>query len=460
MPIRSSQSPSTSLLHTIDENMTQNHKNAFKFGKSAKLTIQLILTFGYFLAEIIVGYQNSAMSLVADSFHMLSDVLAIFVGIMAVRLKKSKDYNSKYSFGYKRAEVAGALCNSVFLLALCFVIFVEAFQRFIEPEHMKDAKLVFVVGSIGLGVNVVGLVMFWEEGGHGHSHGSGGHGHSHENKSFAENSEIKSIESSEASNSKSSKYNMNIHGVYLHVLGDALGSVVVMIAAGLIWYIETNIIQTNNIINIDQNFVKNYSFSQICSTDQNNSFFFLNQTSCFSPKIADFQEFIENYNDEKLFIKKDFYWFAYNYADPMLSVIITLIILVSTIPLAMESLKIILQARPDNYKDLNLKILEREIGEKVNARIDLHHFHVWELTSDFTIASLHMKLPDDIEIYHKARKSLRDKLCENYQLHHLTIEPEFEDKNSSFVNGGIISDNYTACKSEDCCGEKGCGINS
>lgn len=470
-----SQSPSTSLINRNSETPRTKHTK-MKFGKSAKLSVQLILTFGYFLAEIIVGYQNSAMSLVADSFHMLSDVLAIFVGIVAVRLKKKQATNDKYSFGYKRAEVAGALCNAVFLLALCFVIIVEAVQRFIEPEHMRDAKLVFIVGTIGLAVNVVGLMMFWEEGGHGHSHGGGsghshgndsGHGHSHENTSYddktSENktysetnidTEVGHGHSHEQSTEKS-KYNMNMHGVWLHVLGDALGSVVVMIAAGLIWYVEVAILSTPTISSEDilarQNST-NFTFNQICQPASINQTRYSNSTSnsCINPTIQDLEEFLETYKTERMFPEKNFWWFVYNYADPLLSVIITVIILLSTIPLAKESLKIILQARPDNLS-LNLKDLQKEIAEKVGANINLHHLHAWALSSDTTIASLHMKVPAEIDIYHRAVAALREKLCNNYQLHHLTIEPEFEDLNSSFTNGR--SDNFNACKAEECCGD-------
>ena len=128
-----------------------------------------------------------------------------------------------HSFGYKRAEIAGALCNAVFLLALCFVIIVEAVQRFIEPEQMREAKLVFVVGTIGLAVNLVGLAMFWEEGGHGHSHGGGSaHGHSHDNNAYDETNHDGGHSHShgggdEGKSKDKSKYNMNIHGVWLHV---------------------------------------------------------------------------------------------------------------------------------------------------------------------------------------------------------------------------------------------------
>ena len=79
---------------------------------------------------------------------------------------------SKNTFGWARAEVrlyiclhyiskpycqvVGALVNSVFLVALCFSITVESIKRFLEPEEIKDPKLILIVGGVGLGINLVG----------------------------------------------------------------------------------------------------------------------------------------------------------------------------------------------------------------------------------------------------------------------------------------------------------------
>ena len=52
-------------------------------------------------------------------------------------------------------QVVGALVNSVFLVALCFSITVESIKRFLEPEEIKDPKLILIVGGVGLGINLV-----------------------------------------------------------------------------------------------------------------------------------------------------------------------------------------------------------------------------------------------------------------------------------------------------------------
>lgn len=141
----------------------------------------IVLTTIFFIVEIVVGYITKSMALVADSFHMLSDVVSLLVGYVALRYSKKRQQTGRYTFGWARAEVLGALVNAVFLAALCFSIFVEALKRMILPEEIEDARLVLITGGIGLLVNLIGLFLFHQHGhshgGHGHSHG--GHGHSH-----------------------------------------------------------------------------------------------------------------------------------------------------------------------------------------------------------------------------------------------------------------------------------------
>lgn len=144
----------------------------------ASFISMIVLTLTFFLVEIVVGYATNSMALVADSFHMLSDVVSLFVGYFALRYSKVGTTNGRYTFGWARAEVLGALVNAVFLVALCFSIFVEALKRIIMPEHIEQPKLVLVTGAIGLFVNLIGLFLFHQTG-HGHSHGVGSHGHSH-----------------------------------------------------------------------------------------------------------------------------------------------------------------------------------------------------------------------------------------------------------------------------------------
>lgn len=165
-------------------------------GKKCRLLTMLWLTALFFLVEIVVGYVTNSMALIADSFHMLSDVAALVVAFLSVKvssstvilnfvgrfhcqnftcitlligykqffvLQMSPKKWSKNTFGWARAEVLGALVNAVFLVALCFSITVEACKRFIEVEEIHEARLLVAVGALGLVVNVIGLCLFHGE---------------------------------------------------------------------------------------------------------------------------------------------------------------------------------------------------------------------------------------------------------------------------------------------------------
>ena len=145
---------------------------------------------------------------------------------------------SKNTFGWARAEVLGALINAVFLCALCFSILIESLKRFYDPEDIHQPFLILAVGVVGFVVNIIGLLLFK---GHGHSHGVGSEGHSHNHHQHVPTSDDINDNHMTESGSPTPppsptgvQMNMNMHGVFLHVMADALGSVIVIISASII----------------------------------------------------------------------------------------------------------------------------------------------------------------------------------------------------------------------------------
>uniref|UniRef100_T1L0V4 Zinc transporter 1 n=1 Tax=Tetranychus urticae TaxID=32264 RepID=T1L0V4_TETUR len=202
-------------------------------GARMRLLFMLILTVTFFFVELIVGYITNSMALVADSFHMLSDVIALIIAYVSV-LMSPKEW-VKNTFGWARAEVLGALVNAVFLIALCFSIFVESIKRFYNPEELHAPSLLLGVGVAGLIVNIIGLILF---------HGAGGHSHNKNHKDYDETeggeNGLKKDEPTKQVPQSSDQ--MNIRGVFLHILADALGSVIVCISALIIMFTDWSIV--------------------------------------------------------------------------------------------------------------------------------------------------------------------------------------------------------------------------
>ncbi|KAI9322496.1 cation efflux protein [Dichotomocladium elegans] len=192
------------------------------FSRETRIRVMLSINAVFFIAEIVVGFYSRSLALVADSFHMLNDMLSLVVALWAIRVASVSQFDpSRYSYGWQRAEILGALINAVFLLALCVTILIEAIQRFVSPEAVTDPMLVLIVACAGLAGNLVGVFLF-----HEHSHL---HHHHHSNKQH-QHTEVESQHQH-----KHDEGHLNMRGVFLHVAGDALGNVGVIASTLVIW---------------------------------------------------------------------------------------------------------------------------------------------------------------------------------------------------------------------------------
>ncbi|KAL1922072.1 uncharacterized protein VTP21DRAFT_10714 [Calcarisporiella thermophila] len=251
--------------------------------KDLRLFILLFLTSGLFFAEIVGGYATGSLALIADSFHMLNDMMSMIIALVAIKLAAAALRSPEKYRGWERAELVGALINGVFLLALSFSIFLEAIERFFAPREINDPKLVLIIGSIGLSINIIGLFLFHDHSHHHHPH----HHHSHDllPQSDAETTalnavvddykletsviEMPSVVNGSTTTCPSTSDSLscgedephihhhglhlhatghtNVHGhhhhhddlnmkgVFLHILGDALGNLGVIVTALIIW---------------------------------------------------------------------------------------------------------------------------------------------------------------------------------------------------------------------------------
>ncbi|XP_037967891.1 zinc transporter 1 isoform X2 [Plutella xylostella] len=378
-------------------------------GKKCRLLSMLWLTGSFFIVELLVGYITNSMALVADSFHMLSDVAALVVAFLSVKMSPKKW--SKNTFGWARAEVLGALVNAVFLVALCFSITVEAVKRFFNKEDIHDPKLLVAVGTLGLLLNIVGLFLFHEHGSsHGHSHGGVpppanvrhltelvnsnadmalGHNATDNEETDEMMVPPKAVKApSKPPKPVSDPGHMNMKGVFLHVLSDALGSLIVVASALVVWL-------TN--------------------------------------------------------------WRYKMYIDPALSIVLVILILISVWPLLRESSLILLQTVPTH---IQVDAIQRRLLEKVDGVLAVHEFHVWQLAGDRIIASAHIRCRNLSE-YMKIAEKVKE-FFHNEGIHSTTIQPEFVELPlgaAGIANGAAIEAPCALhcppndlCHNATCCG--------
>ncbi|XP_069878863.1 calcium/manganese antiporter SLC30A10-like isoform X5 [Dipodomys merriami] len=197
-------------------------------GRSFRLIAMCVVSTLLFVMELVISHIGNSLSLASDAFAVLSHLLSMIIGLFGVRASRIK-HHRKSTFGFLRADVVGAFGNSVFAVALMFSILVEAIKRYINPQKTEKPLLVLGAGVVGLFFNVLNYVIFLDccYCTAPRSQGDTKTGDSLSTQNGLEET-MKKEKKSEA---------LNIRGVLLHVMGDALGSVIVVITA-VIFYLR------------------------------------------------------------------------------------------------------------------------------------------------------------------------------------------------------------------------------
>jgi cobalt-zinc-cadmium efflux system protein len=117
----------------------------------------LSITAGIMLAEIIGGLLANSLALLSDAGHMLTDMLALGLSLVAMRFAQKPPTPTK-TFGFYRLEILAAFSNGMLLLIISLYIFYKAYHRLIDPQEIKGLFMI-LVAAIGLLANGVGIVI-------------------------------------------------------------------------------------------------------------------------------------------------------------------------------------------------------------------------------------------------------------------------------------------------------------
>ncbi|TFB71146.1 cation transporter [Cryobacterium glaciale] len=171
------------------------HDHAHGTGSNRRrLSIAIGIVAAVLLLEVIGAWLTGSLALLADAGHMLSDLLGLIVALTATMVA-ARPATDRATFGFQRAEVFGALINGVILLVVAGVVSVAAILRLISPSDTEVLGTpMLVVAVIGLAANLAAMVLL----------------------------------------RPAAAGSINMRGAYLEVLGDALGSVAVIVAAIII----------------------------------------------------------------------------------------------------------------------------------------------------------------------------------------------------------------------------------
>ncbi len=286
--------------------MSGDHSHGKRSGAKYKGRLWLVfgLVVSFMVVEIVVGALSGSLALLSDAGHMATDALGLGMALAAIIAANRAGSGSGRTFGLYRTEILAALANAVILLLVALYVLWEAVHRLREPVEVV-AGPVLIAATLGLAVNVIGWWLI---------------------RDGAEES-------------------LNVEGAYLEVLADLIGSIGVLIAAGVIFF-------TN--------------------------------------------------------------WV---WVDPVIGAAIGLFILPRAWRLGRRAVRILIQAAP---ADLDLERLEAELRD-VRGVTGVHDLHVWTLTSDMLVASVHLTATSDPATVLTAAKEL---ISDGYGIAHATLQIE------------------------------------
>lgn len=172
--------------------MAHDHRETAAARSRGALVATLALTGGYMVVELAGAVFTGSLALFADAAHMLTDVGGLGLALFAIWIAARPPTPAK-TYGYYRAEILAALVNALVLLGVAGVILVESYARLVHPRVVLGGPML-AIGALGLVVNLVGAWLLHRDATH----------------------------------------SLNVRAAYLEILSDAVSSLGVLVAAGVV----------------------------------------------------------------------------------------------------------------------------------------------------------------------------------------------------------------------------------
>uniref|UniRef100_A0A8R1TZP7 Uncharacterized protein n=2 Tax=Onchocerca TaxID=6281 RepID=A0A8R1TZP7_ONCVO len=341
----------------------KNNKESSNTGKAERsLYAVSAVTILFIILELLGGYFANSLALMSDAGHMISDLLSFCVSITAIKLAQKKP-TKRLPFGYYRAEILGALVSVIMIWALTAILVYAAIERIIQQDFDVDVTVMLYTAAISVLFNVImGLILHFGKSTHSHfgmSHNHGGE------RTFP-------IDQEEG-----------ICKIYRNDMKDQ----------------DTN---TNIIKTMDPN-SHNHNLFKLDN---------INIRAAFVHVLGDLLQSLSVLT-AALIIK----FTDYPLADPICTFLFSILVVVTSFPVARDSVLILMEASP---KHINVDKLYNELCAIDGVR-DIHSLRVWSLTMDKVAISVHLdteKSCDSNHVVHEANEKLKHK----HGIHFITVQ--------------------------------------
>ncbi|XP_054089259.1 proton-coupled zinc antiporter SLC30A2 [Zeugodacus cucurbitae] len=336
-----------------------------KSTQDAKFKILLAITLCcvFMIVEFLGGYMAGSLAIMTDAAHLASDCISFVIGLVAIWLG-GRPPDDRMTFGYKRMEVMGAIVSILGIWILTATLIIVAMERLYSNDFDLNAKTMMVISGIGILINIVMAFIL-----HGSSltHGAA-HGHSHAHAHAHSHS-------------------------HSHAHGHSA-------AAG------NGLLQANG-----SNGGGGGNELKKCDTVEN-----LNLRAAMIHVIGDLVQSIGVFLASLLIL---IYPNA-KYADPLCTVLFSVIVFMTTVRLFRESVAILLDAVPSS---ISLKSLALDLGN-IDGVKSVHHLNVWSHTNNHSVMMVHLVIDFLSDSNTVLQRATQVACGSKYDIKHCTIQIE------------------------------------
>eukprot|EP00064_Thunnus_orientalis_P020695 superscaffoldBa00005833_g20840 len=233
--------------HCHDNSHAQEDREREKKVARKRLYVVSVVCLIFMVGEILGGYFAGSLAVMTDAAHLLVDFTSFIISLLSLWLS-SRPATRRLSFGWHRAEILGALLSVLTIWLVTGVLVYLAVERLINDDYTIDGMLMLVTSGCAVLANII-MALTLHQSGHGHSHGgltSHGHGHSHKKGQESNHTHSNNSNHTHSNNDveqkgaeqgrRAQQANASVRAAFVHVVGDLLQSVSVLVSAIIIFF--------------------------------------------------------------------------------------------------------------------------------------------------------------------------------------------------------------------------------
>ncbi|XP_035385237.1 zinc transporter 2-like isoform X1 [Electrophorus electricus] len=220
--------------HCHDSNHALENREREKQLARRRLYIVSVVCLVFMVGEILGGYFAGSLAVMTDAAHLLVDVTSFIISLCSLWLS-SRPATHTLSYGWHRAEILGALLSVFTIWLVTGVLVYLAVERLINDNYEIEGTVMLITSGCAVLANII-MALTLHQSGHGHSHGglsAHSHGHSHERKKAHSHT---NTNHHDPEASKKPQGNASVRAAFVHVIGDLLQSISVLVSALIIFF--------------------------------------------------------------------------------------------------------------------------------------------------------------------------------------------------------------------------------